>query len=472
MNRNRQKKNFGLIGLGVIGQNLALNIERRGFTVAGFDLDEKQIKESKIKFMNKNITVYSSLEELSQDLESPKKIMMMIPENGVDQLIKDLIPFISEGDVLIDGGNSYFLDTERRNEELQAKNILYIGTGVSGGEEGALRGPSIMPGGNKDAWLLVKHIFQEIAAKVNGTPCCEWLGNGGAGHFVKMIHNGIEYADMQMICEAYFLMEQALDLNPKEMHKVFARWNRVELNSYLIEITSSIMAKDDDETGKPLIHIILDAARQKGTGKWASKVALDLEIPAQTIAEAVFARFISAMKDERVKAAEQLSGPGIKFNGNKEEFIEMIRNALYASKICSYAQGYQLMQSASKRYNWNLNIGRIALLWRGGCIIRSQFLEKIEEAYDKQPELPNLLLDLYFKDVINANQVAWRKVVAKAVELGIPVPALSSALAYYDSYRSSRLPANLLQAMRDYFGAHTYERMDKPREKFFHTEWI
>lgn len=466
-----RKKNIGLIGLGVMGQNLALNMDRNGFTVAGLDSNGNKLKELEKKFVDNDITVYSSLKEFFQDLESPKKIMMMIPEDEVDNLIKNLKPYLSKGDVLIDGGNSYFLDTERRNEELQANNILYIGTGVSGGEEGALWGPSIMPGGNKDAWRLVKHIFREIAAKVNGSPCCEWLGNGGAGHFVKMIHNGIEYADMQMICEAYFLMEQALDLNPKEMHKEFSRWNEGELSSYLIEITGSIMAKDDDETGKPMINMILDAARQKGTGKWASQVALDLEVPAQTIAEAVFARFISAMKDQRVKAAEHLSGPGIKFNGNKEEFIEMIRKALYASKICSYAQGYQLMQSASEKYNWNLNIGRIALLWRGGCIIRAQFLEKIEEAYDRQPELPNLLLDPYFKDVINANQAAWRKVVAKAVELGIPVPALSSALAYYDSYRSSRLPANLIQAMRDYFGAHTYERVDKPRGQFFHTEW-
>jgi 6-phosphogluconate dehydrogenase len=472
MNRNKQKKFFGLIGLGVMGQNLALNIERKGFTVAGLDRDEEVINQCKKKFKNKNISVYSSLnlETFLQDLESPKKIMMMIPENGIGELIRDLIPFISEGDLLIDGGNSYFLDTERRYEELQNKNILYIGTGVSGGEAGALRGPSIMPGGNKDAWPLVKNIFQEIAAKVNGTPCCEWLGSGGVGHFVKMIHNGIEYADMQMICEAYFLMEQALGLNPKEISKVFSGWNKGELNSYLIEITGSIMAKDDDETGKPMIHIILDAARHKGTGKWASKVALDMEIPAQTIAEAVFARFISAMKDQRVQAAKQLPGPGIKFNDNKEKFIEMIRKALYASKICSYAQGYQLMQSASEKYNWNLNIGKIALLWRGGCIIRAQFLEKIEEAYDGQPDLLNLLLDPYFKNVINANQAAWRKVVAKAVELGIPVPALSSALAYYDSYRSYRLPANLIQAMRDYFGAHNYERVDKPGQSF-HTKW-
>jgi 6-phosphogluconate dehydrogenase len=470
-----RKKNIGLIGLGVMGQNLALNMDRNGFTVAGLDSNGNKLKELEKKFIDNNITVYSSLKEFFQDLESPKKIMMMIPENAVDQLIKDIKPYLSRGDVLIDGGNSYFLDTERRNEELQAEGILYIGTGVSGGEEGALKGPSIMPGGNKEAWPLVKHIFQEIAAKVERMPCCEWLGSGGAGHFVKMIHNGIEYADMQMICEAYFLMEQALGLTPKKMSEEFSgwnKWNEGEWESYLIEITSSIMAKVDEETGEPMINIILDAARQKGTGKWASQVALDLEIPAQTIAEAVFARFISAMKDQRVKAAEQLAGPGIKFNGNKEEFIEMIRKALYASKICSYAQGYQLMQSASEKYNWNLNIGRIALLWRGGCIIRAQFLEKIEKAYDNQPGLLNLLLDPYFKDFIHANQAAWRKVVAKAVELGIPVPALSSALAYYDSYRSSRLPANLLQAMRDYFGAHTYERVDKPGGQFFHTEWI
>jgi 6-phosphogluconate dehydrogenase len=466
-----QKKNIGLIGLGVMGQNLALNMDRNEFTVAGLDSNGNKLKELEKKFIDNDITVYSSLKEFFQGLESPKKIMMMIPEDEVDNLIKDLKPYLSKGDVLIDGGNSYFLHTERRNEELQAKNILYIGTGVSGGEEGALWGPSIMPGGNKDAWPLVKHIFRKIAAKVNGTPCCEWLGNGGAGHFVKMIHNGIEYADMQMICEAYFLMEQALDLTPKEMHKVFTEWNKGELNSYLIEITASIMAKRDNETGKPMIHVILDTAEQKGTGKWASKVALDLGVPVQTIAEAVFARTMSAVKEERVTASEQLSGPKIKFNGNKKELIEMIRQALYASKICSYAQGFQLMRAASREYQWNLNFGRIALLWRGGCIIRAQFLDKIKEAYDKQTKLPNLLLDPYFKTSVDANQEAWRKVVAGAVESGIPIPAFSSSLAYYDSYRSSRLPANLLQAQRDYFGAHTYERVDKPRGRFFHTEW-
>jgi 6-phosphogluconate dehydrogenase len=467
-----QKQDIGLIGLGVMGQNLALNINRNGFIVAGFDSNGNKLKESEEKFKDKNITFYSSLEDFFQNLESPKKIIMMIPEDEVDKLIKNLKPHLSKGDVLIDGGNSYFLDTERRNKKLKAKGILYIGTGVSGGEEGALWGPSIMPGGNKEAWDHIKSIFQAIAAKTpDGTPCCEWLGNGGAGHFVKMVHNGIEYGDMQMICEAYFLMEQVLGLTPKDMHKIFTEWNKGELNSYLIEITSNIMAKSDNETGKPMIHIILDTAGQKGTGKWASQIAMDLGVPAQTIAEAVFARMISSIKEERVDAAKQLSGPGIKFNGNKEEFVEMIRKALYASKICSYAQGYQLMRAASEKYNWNLNFGGIALLWRAGCIIRAKFLDKIKEAYDKQPELPNLLLDPYFKNAIDANQDGWRKVVAKAVELGIPLPAFSSALAYYDSYRSSRLPANLLQAMRDYFGAHMYERIDKTRGHFFHTEW-
>ncbi len=468
-----QEQDIGLIGLGVMGQNLALNIKRNGFLLAGYDSDEKRLKESGKKLKEKNIPVYYPLEIFVKNLKSPKKIIMMIPADQVDKLITELKPHLSKGDVLIDGGNSYFLDTERRNKELKAEGILYVGTGVSGGEQGALWGPSIMPGGNKEAWEHIKSMFQAVAAKTpDGTPCCEWLGNGGAGHYVKMIHNGIEYADMQMICEAYFLMEQVLGLIPKDMHIIFTEWNKGELNSYLIEITGNIMAKNDNETGKPMIHIILDTAGQKGTGKWTSQVALDLGVPAQTIVEAVFARMISAIKEERVAAAKQLSGPGIKFNGNREEFVEMIRKALHASKICSYAQGYQLLQAASRKYNWNLNVGRIALLWRAGCTIRAQLLDKIKEAYDKEPELPNLILDPYFKSAIDANQDGWRKVVAKAVESGIPLPALSSALAYYDSYRSSRLPANLLQAQRDYFGAHMYERIDKPGEQFFHTEWI
>jgi len=469
-----QQYNIGLIGLGVMGQNLALNIERNGFSVAGYDLDEAKQKSSLQKFAGKKMFVAKTLKELLDVLESPKKIMMMVPAGkAVDAVINDVSPFLSRGDVLIDGGNSYFPNTERRNEQLKAKDILYIGTGVSGGEEGALWGPSIMPGGNPDAWQLVKPIFQAIAAKVpDGTPCCEWVGNGGAGHFVKMVHNGIEYGDMQMICEAYALMENLLDLTPDEMHQVFAEWNQGELNSYLIEITSNIMAKKDSDTGKPMIHVILDTAGQKGTGKWTSQVALDLGIPAMTIAEAVFARTLSAIKAERIKASKILTGPITDFKGIKNEFIDMIRKALYASKICSYAQGFQLMRVASGEYNYGLDFGNIALLWRAGCIIRAQFLDKIKAAFDKQPDLPNLLLDNYFKEAIETNQTAWRKVVAKAVEFGISIPAFSSALAYYDGYRTARLPANLLQAQRDYFGAHTYERVDKPRGKFFHTEWI
>jgi 6-phosphogluconate dehydrogenase len=468
------KQNIGLIGLGVMGQNLVLNMERNGFSIVGYDLDQTKLKASEKVFEGKNIIVAHSLQEFIAHLESPRKIMMMVPAGkAVDSVIQDLKPHLSTGDLLIDGGNTYFPDTERRNNALKADGILYIGTGVSGGEEGALWGPSIMPGGNPAAWPLVKPIFQAIAAKVaDGTPCCEWVGDGGAGHFVKMVHNGIEYGDMQMICEAYFLMEQLLDLTPDEMHAIFAEWNKGELNSYLIEITSHIMAKKDAETGKPMIHVILDTAGQKGTGKWTSQVALDLGIPAQTIAEAVFARTISAIKEERVAASKQLHGPKAKFDGKKDEFVEMIRQALYVSKICSYAQGFQLMRAASAEFKMNLNYGKIALLWRGGCIIRAQFLDNIKQAFDKQPDLPNLLLDSYFKKAIDKNQAAWRKVVATAVECGISVPAFSSALAYYDAYRSERLPANLLQAQRDYFGAHTYERVDKPRKQFFHTDWL
>jgi len=468
------KQNIGLIGLGVMGQNLVLNMERNGFSIVGYDLDQAKLKASEKVFAGKNIIVAYSLQEFIEHLESPRKIMMMVPAGkAVDSVIQDLKPHLAKGDLLIDGGNTYFPDTERRNNALKAEGILYIGTGVSGGEEGALWGPSIMPGGNPEAWPLVKPIFQAIAAKVaDGTPCCEWVGDGGAGHFVKMVHNGIEYGDMQMICEAYFLMEQLLGLTPDEMHGIFAEWNKGELNSYLIEITSHIMAKKDAETGKPMIHVILDTAGQKGTGKWTSQVALDLGIPAQTIAEAVFARTISAIKEERVAASKLLRGPKIKFEGKKDEFVAMIRQALYASKICSYAQGFQLMRAASAEFKMNLNYGKIALLWRGGCIIRAQFLDNIKQAFDNQPNLPNLLLDSYFKTAIEKNQTAWRKVVAIAVECGISVPAFSSALAYYDAYRSERLPANLLQAQRDYFGAHTYERVDKPRKQFFHTDWL
>jgi len=467
-------QNIGIVGLGVMGRNLALNIERHGYSVAGFDSNTEKSKAVKYKFTGKNIYVADSPEKFVEELESPKKILMMVPAgSAVDAVVSDLKSLLTKGDILIDGGNSFFKDTNRRCRELETQGILYIGTGISGGEEGALWGPSIMPGGNPDAWPLVKNILQAISAKADdGIPCCEWIGAGGAGHFVKMIHNGIEYGDMQMICEAYFLMKQVLGLTADEMHEVFGEWNRGDLASYLIEITGNIMAKKDNETGKPMIHVILDTAGQKGTGKWTSQVALDLGIPAQTIAEAVFARTMSAIKEERAAASKELSGPEIKFELDRDECIEMIRKALYASKICSYSQGYQIMRAASEEYNWNLNFSTITMSWRAGCIIRAQFLGKIKESFGNKPDLPNLLLAPYFKAMIEQNQDAWRKVVSMAVDNGIPVPAFSSALAYYDSYRSKRLPANLLQAQRDYFGAHTYERVDKARGQFFHTDWL
>ena len=465
---------IGVIGLGVMGRNLALNIERNGYTVAGFDLDERQRAAATEKFAGKKMTVCPTLTGFLSLLESPKKILMMVPAGkAVDAVIQELIPHLAPGDILIDGGNSHFPDTERRTRELTAKGFHYIGTGVSGGEEGALWGPSIMPGGSPAAWPHVKPILQAIAARVpDGTPCCEWVGNGGAGHFVKMVHNGIEYGDMQMICEAYYLMERVLGLSAAELGAVFYAWNQGELNSYLIEITAAIMTKKDERTGRPMIDVILDTAGQKGTGKWTSQVALDLGIPAPTIAEAVFARTLSAIKEERVAAEKVLPGPKVRFDGDKEKFVEQIRQALYAAKICSYAQGFQLMAAASKEFNYGLNFGQIALLWRAGCIIRAQFLDKIKEAFDDQPGLPNLLLAPYFRAAMASHHSAWRAVVSKAAELGISLPAFSSALAYYDGYRSGRLPANLLQAQRDYFGAHTYERIDAPRGQFFHTEWL
>jgi len=463
-----------MIGLGVMGQNLVLNMERNGFSMAAFDLDPQKQQASRQVFNGKNIIVCTSLKELVDVLSSPKKIMLMVPAGKpVDAVIKDLSPLLKEGDLIIDGGNTFFTDTKRRWDEVRQKGIRYIGTGVSGGEEGALWGPSIMPGGDPEAWPLIKPVFQAIAARTDeGTPCCDWIGSGGAGHFVKMVHNGIEYGDMQMITEAYFIMEQVLGYSAGEMHRIFSSWNSGELNSYLIEITAAIMLKNDDITSRPMIEVILDTAGQKGTGKWTSQVALDLGIPAPTIAEAVFARTVSAIKEERIHASRLLRGPIRHFTGDKTDFTELIRKALYASKICSYAQGFQLLRAADQEYGWNLNFGNIALLWRAGCIIRARFLDKIKAAYDKNPELPNLLLDEYFAEVIEQSQAAWRKVIATAVELGIPVPAFSSALAYYDSYRSERLPANLLQAQRDYFGAHTYERIDQPRGKFFHTNWL
>jgi len=465
------KSSFGIVGLGVMGENLALNIEGHGTSVAGYDLDTKKRRSFAERTKGKKAVTAETLTDFLAVLEAPRRILMMVPAGKpVDAVINDLRPHLTSGDILIDGGNTFFADTDRRMKALEGTGILYVGTGVSGGEEGALLGPSIMPGGNPQAWPFIKPILQSIAAKTDdGTPCCEWVGDGGAGHFVKMIHNAIEYADMQMICEAYFLMERLLGMTTAEMHDAFAGWNRGELNSYLIEITADIMARRDPETGKALVHVIMDTAEQKGTGKWASQVALDLGIPAQTIADAVFARMLSALKTERVAASRVLAGPMPSFTGDKQEFLELIRRALFSAKICSYAQGFQLLRAANAEYRWNLNFGSVAMLWRAGCIIRAQFLGKIKEAYQQKPDLANLLLDPYFAGVVTSYQAAWRKVVAAAVENGIPVSAFMSALSYFDSYRTAQLPANLLQAQRDYFGAHTYRRVDKVG--VFHTAW-
>jgi len=468
------KYDFGLIGLAVMGENLVLNVESHGFSVAVFNRTVSKVEDFvKGRAKGKNIKGCFSVEELVASLKRPRKVMLLVKAGeAVDSFIETLLRHLEKGDIIIDGGNTHFPDTIRRTKYVEEKGLLYLGTGVSGGEEGALHGPSIMPGGSFAAWQHVKPIFQAIAAKApDGSPCCDWVGNDGAGHFVKMVHNGIEYGDMQMIAEAYALMKQLLGMNHKEMQQAFAEWNKGELDSYLIDITKDILAYQDEETGEPLVEKILDTAGQKGTGRWASLAALNLGIPAQTIAMAVFARAMSAIKEERIAASKQLTGPAIKFTGNKEVFVEKIRQALFASKICSYAQGYQLIREAAREYKWELNFGSIALLWRAGCIIRAQFLGNIKAAFDKKPDLPNLLLDDYFKSVIEKSQVAWREVVAQAVGAGIPVPAFSSALAYFDSYRSLQLPANLLQAQRDYFGAHTYERIDKPRGQFFHSNW-
>ncbi len=470
------KADFGLIGLAVMGENLVLNIESRGFIVSVFNRTVSKVDD----FINrrgkgKNIIGTHSIEEFISSLKTPRKVMLMVKAGSpVDLMMEQLFPHLDKGDIIIDGGNSLFTDTIKRAKLCKEKGFLFIGTGVSGGEEGALKGPSIMPGGSAEAWPHIKPIFNAIAAKApDGTPCCDWIGNDGAGHYVKMVHNGIEYGDMQLICEAYYIMSKVLGLGADELHNVFEDWNKSELDSYLIEITSDILAKKDDITGKPMVDVILDTAGQKGTGKWTSQTALDLGVPAPTIAEAVFARCISALQGERLNASKVLKGPSLSSSGiDKSDFINKVKNALYASKICSYAQGFALIKTASEEYKWNLNFGRIALLWRAGCIIRARFLEHIKNAFDKNKELPNLLLDPYFKDVVTKNQNDWRYVVSKSVELGIPVPAFSSALAYYDSYRAERLPANLLQAQRDYFGAHTYERVDKPRGEFFHTKWI
>jgi len=464
---------FGLIGLAVMGENLVLNIESKGYSVAVFNRTVEKVDRFLAgRAKGKNIIGTHSVEELCRSLKRPRKVMLMVKAGqAVDDFIEKLIPHLEAGDIIIDGGNSHFPDTIRRTKYVESKGLLYIGTGVSGGEEGALRGPSLMPGGSPPAWPHVKEIFQNIAAKTpEGQPCCDWVGENGAGHFVKMVHNGIEYGDMQMICETYHLMKTGLGMTNEEMHEVFEQWNRGELDSYLIQITRDILAYKDEQ-GNYTLDLILDTAGQKGTGKWTAIAALEEGQPLTLIGEAVFARCLSALKEERVSASKVLTGKVSQFDGDKKAFVNDLRQALYASKIVSYAQGYQLMRSAAKTYGWNLNYGGIALTWRGGCIIRSAFLGKIKEAFDRDPKLVNLLLDPFFKEAVGSRQEAWRRVVTTAVNLGVPAPAMSSALAYFDGYRSERLPANLLQAQRDYFGAHTYERIDKPRGQFFHTNW-
>lgn len=464
---------IALIGLAVMGQNLALNMNDHGFKVAVFNRTVSKVDEFlQGEARGTGIIGAHSLEELVALLKRPRRVMLMVRAGQpVDDFIEALLPLLEEGDIIIDGGNSNFEDTIRRTRYVESKGLLYIGTGISGGEEGARHGPSIMPGGSPAAWPHVRPIFQAIAAKVDdGSPCCDWVGENGAGHYVKMVHNGIEYGDMQLIGEAYFLMKELLGLSHDEMHHVFSEWNRGKLDSYLIAITADILAYRDED-GSPLLEKILDAAGQKGTGKWTAISALDLGVPLTLIVEAVFARCLSALKEERVAASKVLSGPPIAFEGDREAFIRDLHDALYASKIISYAQGYMLMREAAREYGWNLNLGGIALMWRGGCIIRSVFLGKIKEAFDRNPRLSNLLLDEYFNAEVQAAQAGWRRVVAQAVQAGLPVPALSSALAFYDGYRQERLPANLIQAQRDYFGAHTYERIDRPRGEFFHTNW-
>ena len=468
-----KKADIGLIGLAVMGENLVMNMESKGFTVAVYNRTGDKVTnfvEGRAK--GKNIIGTYSLEELAANLEKPRKVMMMVKAGAaVDALIEQLLGVLEEGDIIIDGGNSHFPDTMRRTAYVESKGLLFVGCGVSGGEEGALNGPSLMPGGSVAAWPFVKPIFQSICAKVeNGDPCCDWVGENGAGHFVKMVHNGIEYGDMQLICEAYHLMRDGLGMSAEEMHKVFADWNEGELDSYLIEITRDILGYKD-EKGETTVDYILDAAGQKGMGKWTVISALDEGVSLTLIGEAVFSRCLSAVKNERVKAARRFPRAIPAFEGDKEAFIECIRKALYASKIISYAQGYAVMRSAAKTYGWNLNFGGLALMWRGGCIIRSVFLGKIKDAFDKNPELENLLMDEYFANVIEELVPAWREVISYAVKVGIPMPAFSSALNYFDGYTTEYLPANLLQAQRDYFGAHTYERIDCPRGQVFHTNW-
>jgi 6-phosphogluconate dehydrogenase len=464
---------IGLIGLAVMGQNLVLNMNDHGYKVAVFNRTTSKVDE----FINNEakgtqVVGTHSIPELVQVLKKPRRIMLMVKAGStVDQMIEQIVPHLEPGDIIIDGGNSLYTDSNRRTKELEAKGLLFIGTGVSGGEEGARRGPSIMPGGSPAAWPHVKEIFQSIAAKVeDGTPCCDWVGENGAGHYVKMVHNGIEYGDMQLICEAYQVLKDGLGLSADDLHLVFAEWQEGELDSYLIEITRDIFAVKDDD-GAPLVDKILDTAGQKGTGKWTGISSLELGVPVTLIGEAVYARCLSAMKDERVIASKILSGPKRKIQQDRKTFIEDVRRALYCSKMISYAQGYMLLREAAKEQGWNLNLGGIALMWRGGCIIRSRFLGKIKEAFDKNQQLSNLLLDDFFRNTLLKYQDSWRRALVEAIQAGVPTPAFSTALAFFDGYRCERLPANLLQAQRDYFGAHTYERVDKPRGEFFHTNW-
>lgn len=466
------KQQIGVVGLAVMGKNLAMNIESRGYKVAVFNRSKERTEDFIQEVKGKSFVGTYSVEEFIHSLEKPRKILLMVKAGAAtDATIESLKPYLEAGDILIDGGNTYYKDTIRRNRELDDSGIHFIGTGVSGGEEGALKGPSIMPGGQKEAYDLVEPILKAIAAKVDGEACTTYIGPNGSGHYVKMVHNGIEYGDMQLISESYFILKNVLGLDVEELHQVFSEWNKGELDSYLIEITADIFTKMDDETGKPMVDMILDTAGQKGTGKWTSQNALDLGVPLPIITEAVFARFISAMKEERVEASKILSGPSTdNFKGNKTELIEAVRKALYMSKIVSYAQGFAQMRAASEENNWNLQYGNIAMIFRGGCIIRAQFLQKIKEAYENNPELTNLLLDPYFKEIVESYQSSLREVVKVAIDNGIPVPSFASAVAYFDSYRTETLPANLIQAQRDYFGAHTYQRVDK--EGFFHTDWM
>ena len=464
---------IGLIGLAVMGENLVLNMESRGFSVAVYNRTlDKVDRFLSGRAKGKKIDGCRSIEALCRQLTKPRKVMLMVKAGKpVDDFIEQILPFLEPGDIVIDGGNSHFLDSSRRALYLSAKGILFVGTGVSGGEEGALKGPAIMPGGAFAAWEHVRPVFQAIAAKADdGVPCCLWIGDGGAGHFVKMVHNGIEYGDMQLICEAYHIMRELLKMKADEMHEVFAKWNEGNLGSYLIEITRDILAKKD-ENGIPLVDNILDTAGQKGTGQWTAITALERGIPLTLIAEAVFARNLSAMKEARIEASKILKGPNAVLPKNKKSFIRSLEQSLYAAKIISYAQGFALMKAASEYYKWNLAYGNVAMIWRGGCIIRSKFLNNIQQAYGKNPGLTNLILDPYFREQIGAAQKGWRDVVSQALINGVPVPAMTSALTYYDGFRSERLPANLLQAQRDYFGAHTYERVDRPRGEFFHSVW-